>query len=162
MNVNWKHLGILAITLFVLYYICTCIYNSKIDGLENTKVVKNFVHCDDCQIWNHRDARSKCEQLCNSNYPDKAVSYTGEYNANGKSGDCECQFTGSYKKDFVGCPTAKSLKTNGDCFFWNDTEAKSNCQHVCDKFLPGKQSTWTGNWKNTGVHTSACECQYYN
>ncbi len=145
-----------VVVFFALYYI----YKSR-EGLENTKTVTNLATCSDCTIWNSRDASAKCDKLCKINNPDKGVSYTGNWTTVGKGASCECSFEGAYKKQFIGCPTSNSLGTS-DCFFWNNNDAKTNCQYVCDKFLPGKGSKWTGQWKNTSANTSACECEYYD
>lgn len=149
----WLYI-IVAIAVYFYFF-------NKSESLENTKNVKIFAKCNKCTIWNHRDAQSKCDKLCKVHYPGKDVAFTGDWTAYQDGATCECSFEGQYKKQFVGCPTNKSLGTN-DCFFFNDEEARKQCQFVCDKFLPGKMSKWTGDWKNTSVNTSACKCEYYD
>lgn len=133
----------------------------KSEFYENTKTVTNIAKCKKCTIWNQRDAQSKCDRLCKVQYPGKDVGFTGEWSKFKDGAICECSFEGQYKKQYAGCPTNKSLGTN-DCFFFNDKEAQQHCQYACDKFLPGKLSKWTGEWKNTSIQTSACECEYYD
>jgi hypothetical protein len=151
---NWFILIVILVIIFI--------YNNK-ETLSNTKTIKTLETCDNCVIYNHRDARSKCESACNVNLPGKEAAYTGVWTevGDGKS-TCECKFEGQYKKAFVGCPSADSLNITGDCFIWNDTEANSKCQFICNKYLPKKQSNWTGQWKNTSANTTACECEYYD
>jgi hypothetical protein len=127
-----------------------------------TQIVKGLATCDDCTIYNHRDARSKCENLCVTNFPDKNAQYTGQWSSTNTGAACECQYQGEYKKQFVGCAMGQKLSQEDDCFLWNNGEANHKCQFICNKYLPGKQSKWTGEWKNTSANTSACECELYD
>lgn len=149
----WLYI-IIAISVYMIWV-------NKVESLENTKTVKNVAKCTKCKIWNQRDAQSQCDRLCRVHYPGKDVAFTGEWSSAKDGATCECSFDGQYKKQFVGCPSNKSLGTN-DCFFFNEQDASKNCQVVCDKFLPGQMSKWTGEWKNTSINTSACQCEYYD
>ena len=153
---NWI---IIAVVLFVLYYL----FVPK-ETLQNTgtKLVKQIAFCNDCKIYNHRDARSKCDKLCDISFPGNNAVYSGNWFGKDKGAACECQYQGAYKKQFVGCPIGEDLPDNSDCFLWNQSDANNKCQFVCNKYLAGKQSKWTGQWKNTSTSTSACECEYYD
>ena len=146
---------ILTLAVYFIFFV-------NMEGLESTppteKIKINSVVCKDCKLWNHLDARSKCDGLCKMENPDKDVHFTGNFNQS----MCECSNKVKYNKKYIGCPTGKSLGNDENCFLWNDTEAKEKCKGICDKFLPKDiQSKWTGNWKPTSIETSACECEYY-
>jgi hypothetical protein len=112
-------------------------------------------------MWNHRDARSKCDKLCALNFPGKNATFNGNWSIKRNGAQCGCSFEAKHQTAFVGCPSFKSLGSK-DCFMWNDSEAQENCQRMCDKFLLNKGSKWTGKWKNTSANTSACECSFYD
>jgi len=149
--------GIIIIILFLNFR----------ENLQNTlptkqKDVNNFAICKNCKSWNHRDAHSKCSRVCEIEYPDKNISFTGNWSkVSDNDISCECSFQGTLQKKYVGCPTGKSLPDK-KCFIWNNTEADNICQTMCNKFLPNSYPKWTGNWKSTSAETSACECEYYN
>uniref|UniRef100_A0A6C0H6L6 Uncharacterized protein n=1 Tax=viral metagenome TaxID=1070528 RepID=A0A6C0H6L6_9ZZZZ len=154
---NWITYSFVII-LFVVYF-----FVSK-ETLENTKTktVKQLATCTDCKIYNHRDARSKCDKLCDLTFPEKNAVYNGNWIGNEKGATCECQYQGAYKKQFVGCPIGEELPGHPDCFLWNQSDANNKCHFICNKYIPGKQSVWTSEWKNTSSSTSACECEYYD
>ena len=155
--------GIIIIILFLNFR----------ENLQNTlqindkgtaqKDITNFVICKNCKSWNDRDAHSKCSRVCKTKYPDKNISFTGNWSKVNDDNDisCECSFPGTLQKKYVGCPSGKSLDDK-KCFIWNKTEADNVCQTMCNKFLPDSYPKWTGNWKSTSAETSACECEYYN
>lgn len=124
------------------------------------KNINNLVICKNCKSWNHRDAYSKCTRTCKTQFPDKKISFTGNWTkVNENDTSCECSFQGNFNKKYIGCPSKKSLK---QCFIWNQEEANQICQPMCNKFLPNVNPKWTGNWKSTSAETSACECEYYD
>lgn len=166
-NLTW--ILLFAIVLYIWHS------KSKIEPLETQKRdinilprkskanVLNFANCDDCKIWNIKDAQSQCDKTCKLEFPDKNATFTGNYTENKDFGvSCECSFKGAYKKQFIQCPSSHSLGTPEDCFFWNPTEANNKCPFMCQKYLPGKYANWTGEWENTTPNTSACECEYYD
>jgi hypothetical protein len=110
-------------------------------------------------VWNDRDARSKCDHLCSYRYPNQQPRFTGKWKVDNDTLSCDCARNVEHKKSYIGCSDQTSL--NGkDCFFFNNSDATENCQTLCDKYLPNQSPQWTGNWKNTSIHTSACECAY--
>lgn len=150
-------LVVVAIVIYTVYFY----KKEKLENIPATRTVNTVAKCSKCKIWNSRDARSKCDALCKEKYPAKDIRYTGIWSSEGAGASCECSFEGGYKKHFVGCPTASSLGKS-DCFVWNNSEAKASCPGMCTRFLPGKGSKWTGEWKNTSANTTACECEYHD
>lgn len=142
--------------LFVFYPLKEHLANTeKVD-----KLVTRFTGCKDCTIWNHRDARSKCDQLCKSKFTNKGASFTGNWTTPTESGAvCECSYQGINQKYSVSCKKSDSIGTS-DCFIWNQQQADAQCPYMCNIYLPGKSSTWTGQWNNSSTHTSSCECEY--
>jgi hypothetical protein len=65
--------GIIIIILFIHFR----------ENLEDTvlkqKDINSFVICNNCKSWNHRDANSKCNRACKTKYPDKDISFTGNW-----------------------------------------------------------------------------------
>lgn len=158
MDINYiLVIGIILIFLFMNYR-----ENLTVDK-EQEKDIINFSICKDCKIWNHIDANSKCSRACKIKNPNKDVSFTGNWNKlDDKDSSCECSFRGTLKKHYIGCPSRKSLGDAGECYIWNNEEAKKICQPMCNKFLPDINSKWTGNWKPVSAESSACECEYYD
>lgn len=158
----------IVFTLVVLLLLLSFTFSSK-ETFEPTKNITTIHNCKSCKsIWNHLDANSKCSMLCQVVLPDSNSTFNG-YWKNEKDGttSCGCDHNGTITKHFVGCPTPSSLnyiKNDGvkdDCFFFTKDDAEKSCPLMCDNYIPGYNSKWTGNWKNTSTHTSACECQYY-
>lgn len=148
---------IAAIALIVVYYF----FAFPKEALSNTRVVVRKADCNNCKVWNNRDASAQCDKACAIHHPDKNARFGGAWKKTENGVTCSCTFVGQHQKVFVGCGSAKSLGSK-DCFFWNNKEANQNCQMVCDKYLPNKHAKWTGKWKNTTASTSACECELYD
>ena len=153
-----KYLGymkyiILAIAIYLLFF-----YN--IEGFSSMeKDIKKFAVCENCKIWNHLDAKSQCNKVCKFENIDKKMNFTGELKKDGNKTLCECVYKGKYKKEYIGCPTKKSLGET--CFIWNNTEAQTKCPTICNKFI-GDSAKWTGKWDKKNADVSVCECIYYD
>lgn len=130
-----------------------------------SKSIRQLVPCIDCKKFeNHIDTRSKCDKTCKYNFPNRNSQIIG-VKKNNQGVQCECGYTSNKTKKFINCPKPSSIKdiTNSDCFIWNKTEAERVCPMLCKKYLPSENNiSWTGNYKNTSINTSACECEYYN
>lgn len=136
------------------------LYISNVETLENTKTKLLTVEapCKNCNIWNHRDAKTKCNSNCKKIDQDKPYKFTGEWEKNQnklQDSTCKCSKVGNFNKHYVGC----ALGNN--CFLWNNSDSKTICPKMCNQYLPNKKAEWTGNWKSTSIDSSACECQYY-
>lgn len=136
---------IATILLFLFLYKS---YLEPLTNLSDTKTITNIATCQNCKMYNHRDARSKCDGLCSSKYPKS--TYTGVWTKIKDGSSCECAYDGKLSTAFVDTP-----------FLWNNTEAKSKCAGVCMNAFKGKSPNATGNWKNVSANGSACECTYY-
>lgn len=154
---------ILGILVYFIFF-----YNPK-ETLDNTIPDTNRITrihtCEGCGTWNNKDIKSKCDAICLKENPDKYIRAGRNWFKDNNDIKCECRYTGTLKKDYVGCPIKEKLSEysqQNDCFIWNDKEAQQKCEVMCDKYLPGKNPIWTGNWKNTSSETTACECLYYN
>lgn len=150
---------LLGILIFYVIY-------TNIEPLENenTKTLTTYLPCKNCKIWNHVDAKTKCEKTCQKDNPDKPSQFSGVWKTNRKNPQdsiCECTRTGLYTKNYVGCPLGTTFEDKKDCFIWNDNEATTECPKMCKTFLTNKDAKWTGNWKPTSASSSACECEYY-
>lgn len=146
--------------LYILIFIAILyIVYKNIETLENTKQLTIDVPCKNCNIWNHLDAKTKCNTICQKANINKPYKFTGKWvnNANkSKDSICECSKLGEYNKHYVGCALGKN------CFIWNHGEAKTLCPKTCNQYSLDKNVEWTGNWKSTSINSSACECEYYN
>jgi hypothetical protein len=136
-------------------------FNVAFETFQNNSqnAVTFDAYCPNCVIHNHVDARAKCESACKANDPAKDIIFTGKRTVKDNKTLCECTYKGTPKKDYVGCPTPSSLGGN-DCFIFTNDDAKKTCPILCNKYLVGKNSRWTGEYKTTSTHTSACECEY--
>lgn len=141
----------------IILLLLVLLYNSKeLFTQEKTKDVL-MIGTVKGKIWNHLDAKTKCGASCKLLNPDKNIQFNGNWLNHEDDATCECSYKGNYKKDYVGCSLSHK-----NCFIWNDSEAKNECQNICNKYLPNVHSKWTGNWKNTSADTTACECEYYD
>lgn len=140
---------IFIVVLYIIYI--------NIETLQNTKNIKIDVPCKNCNIWNHIDAKTKCNSVCQKFDIDNPYTFTGKWEQKSDKNDsnCECNRISKYNKDYVGCALGKN------CFLWNNSDAKTICPKMCNQYLPNKNAEWTGNWKSTSINSSACECQYY-
>jgi hypothetical protein len=137
---------------WVILLILLIFFITNVESLENTiEKVKTFITQEkvEGEIWNHRDAISKCNKTCKLSNLGKNVEFTGNWNNLAKGAVCECSYKGQYKKEYQKCPT----------FIWNQSDASENCKGSCNK--NDESSKWTGNWKNLTANTSACEYEYY-
>lgn len=128
-----------------------CMYIKYIEPLvnvDNTKTVTNIATCQKCKIYNHRDARSQCDQLCKDNF--SKSQYTGNWTNEKDGASCECAYAGKHTLADVDAP-----------FLWNNEEAKQQCPGLCMKAFKGQHPNTTGGWKTISANTSACECSYY-
>jgi hypothetical protein len=141
---------LILIALFIIVY-------KNIETLQNTKQITTDLPCKNCNIWNHVDANTKCQSICQKADINKPYEYTGKWKNDPKLKDsfCQCSKIAEYNKDYVGC----ALGNN--CFIWNHSDAKTICPKICNRYLIDKNSNWTGNWKSTSIDSSACECEYY-
>ena len=147
----------ILILIAILYIIYINYPNNK--QLPQYKRITIGAPCKNCNIWNHVDANTKCNVICQKADINKPYKFTGKWvNIDNKSQDsiCQCSKLGKYNKDYVGCVLGKN------CFIWNHQDAKTICPKMCNKYLLDKNAEWTGNWKSTSTDSSACECQYYN
>jgi len=148
--------------IFILY-----ILYKSIETLQNdtTKEMIKHIPCNNCNIWNHVDAKTKCQKTCQKDDPDYPYDFTGKWQTNIKKPQdsiCECSRIGHLTQHYIGCPLGTKLDDNKpDCFIWNDNEAQSTCPQMCNQYLPNKNAVWTGNWKSTSAGSSASECKYY-
>lgn len=143
---------------FLIFILVLYIIYINVETLENTKILTVDVPCKNCNIWNHIDAKTKCNSNCKKINQDSSYKFTGNWKQNSdKSRDfiCECSKLGKYNKSYVGCALGK------DCFLWNNSDAKTTCPKMCNQYLLNKNAEWTGNWKSTSADSSACECEYY-
>jgi hypothetical protein len=142
------------IFIFVLYVIYR-----NVETLQNTKMLTTDSPCKNCNIWNHLDAKTKCNNICKQINQDNSYNFSGKWindSNNLKNSVCQCNKLAHYNKKYVGCALGK------DCFLWNNSDAKSICPKMCNQYLLNKNAEWTGNWKSTSIDSSACECQYYD
>jgi hypothetical protein len=152
---NNNFIILLLIILFFLFF-------TYKEQFESIKDVINTKVCKSCKVWNHLDAKTKCNSTCKKNFPDKNISFTGKWSRDGENVSCECSFPGKYKKEYIGCPVGTTIEQDESCFIWNDNDANKTCQKMCDRFLPNSKPKWTGLWRNTSADSSACECEYYD
>lgn len=169
---NWPYIVLLMIFVYFLFWKKNSedfsdIPSKDVVGNDGREIrdIKKFVPCKNCkQSENHVDLRSKCDETCKFNFPDTNAQSLGTFKG-GQGLYCKCGFKGVKKRTFVNCPKPSSVKdvTNTDCFIWNKSESEKVCPMMCKKYLPNSSDyiKWTGNFDNTTVHTSACECEYY-
>lgn len=143
----------IILLIFTFYFIY-----KNMETLQNTKEIIIDVPCEHCNIWNHLDAKTKCNNACQKKDYVKLYNFTGKWRANDnklQNSICQCKKIGELNKNYIGCPLGTS------CFIWNHSDAKNKCPQICQKYLPNINTDWTGNWKSTSVDSSSCECQYY-
>lgn len=140
---------VFIIGILVLYFI------SK-KPIEKYEIVTD-IPCNNCRIWNHVDAKTKCDRSCQKTDLDNPSMFSGKWKTNlNKLQDsvCNCVRNGEIKQNYIGCPIGTP-----DCFIWNDSDAKTICPKICTEYS-SKNAQWTGNWKSTSMESSACECKY--
>lgn len=151
--------------MFVVYVIVLVIvfyfFEKSFESFQTlNKIATKEVPCPNCIAYNFLDTRTKCEAACRSANPDKNINFTGKVTKDGdKIKTCQCDYKGKLTQSYVGCPNPSSLGGN-DCFIFTNDDAKKMCPSMCNKYLIGKNSRWTGDYKRTSTHTSACECEY--
>lgn len=157
-----KYLIIFAILFYFIFFTSfpEGLENVDKDTLPQTKQIFINAKCEGCSAWNNKDAQSVCDATCLKNNPDKYIRSSKNWKRIDNDIECGCKYIGHLYSTYAGCPIGESDDPNA-CFIWNDKEAQQKCPEFCNKYLPGKHSKWTGNWKNTSSQTSACECQSY-
>lgn len=148
---------LLMIIISILWFLI--LKSIEVEGYSNIKTIKASIKSNESKSWNHRDIRSKCEKLCKIQLPYNKMQFTKGFK-NKEGIECNCEYDGEYKKEYIGCPLSDSIGGSG-CFIFNNQEAKEKCPKICNKYLPGKESKWTGDYRNVSIQTGACECEYY-
>jgi hypothetical protein len=143
---------------FLIFIAILYIVYINIETLQNSKIITIDVPCKNCNIWNHVDANTKCQSICQKTDIDKPYKFTGKWKNDPKlkGSICECSKSAEYNKHYVGCALGKN------CFIWNHSDAKTICPKMCNQYLLGKNAEWTSNWKSTSINSSSCECEYYS